>query len=264
MVRKLVVALFVFFAAPLFAQQQIQIIGTPTGSPGQIGGPTGVLTDQGPSRAICGGANQPRCGGKGATFQSYGLTECPAGTFFDLLRWSCWTCPAGMNRSADAVDTAFACEVKDAGVRGEFQPARRGGGQCPPGSFFDSIRGGECWACPGGYQRTAAHVEWPDACIAPQEFRGAQRFNRGRSRAAIRRTATSSTSTTAAAAGAARRGSRAPSTTSPAARPASGRARPRRPGWCRRPAAGRASSSTSSRAARAGAARRSSAAPYSR
>jgi hypothetical protein len=184
MFRSLCVALFIFFAGPLLAQQ-VQIITTPpTGTVqggGQLLGGSGQIIDVNakPSGPVCGGAGQPRCGSKVATFQSYGLTECPQGSFFDLLRWSCWTCPAGHNRTVDAVDSATACEISDASVRGEFIAARRAGGQCPPGSFFDSIRGGECWSCPGGYQRTAAHVEWADACIAPQAFSGAQRWNRG-------------------------------------------------------------------------------------
>lgn len=38
---------------------------------------------------------------------------------------------------------------------------------CPKGSFFDPIKGGECWSCSKGYNRTAYAVDSKKACVRP-------------------------------------------------------------------------------------------------
>lgn len=123
------------------------------------------------SGPVCGGVvnGQPQqpCGSKGATYEGAALGTCPAGSFFDIGKWECWTCPAGYDRSAAAVDTDRACAKPDKNVRGDFGPAQYRGPRCPAGSFFDPIRGGECWSCPAGYRRSAAHIEAGNACFIP-------------------------------------------------------------------------------------------------
>ena len=129
------------------------------------------------SGPVCGGVvnGQPQqpCGSKSATYEGAALGTCPAGSFFDIGKWECWTCPAGYDRSAAAVDTDRACAKPDKNVRGDFGPAQYRGPRCPAGSFFDPIRGGECWSCPAGYRRSAAHIEAGNACFIPaaEEFK---------------------------------------------------------------------------------------------
>src|SRR5262249_26969563 len=53
-------------------------------------------------------------------------------------------------------------------VRGEFGPAKLKGKACPPGSFWDPIRNGECWSCPPGFERSVMRVDDPKAaCHKP-------------------------------------------------------------------------------------------------
>jgi hypothetical protein len=122
------------------------------------------------SGPVCGGivngVAQPRCEPTKAEFISKSRNECPSGSFFDLTSWSCWSCPSGFNRSAAPVISEQACSQATSQtlerIRAEFVGAR-----CPAGSFFDPIRGGECWSCPGGYNRSAAHIEAVNACWIP-------------------------------------------------------------------------------------------------
>tara|TARA_R110001592_G_scaffold64194_4_gene197442 strand:+ start:16370 stop:18901 length:2532 start_codon:yes stop_codon:yes gene_type:complete len=121
--------------------------------------------------AICGSADLrtgkllPACGYSKATKTGKAVGKCPAGSFFDIGKWACYSCPAGFNRTANAVDTAAAC-VKSV-------PAERKGAiyaskhkSCPSGTFGDPRNGGECWKCPTGYGRTASAVDAWDACGA--------------------------------------------------------------------------------------------------
>jgi hypothetical protein len=51
------------------------------------------------------------------------------------------------------------CEFKSASHIGK---AKKIG--CAKGTFFDPIRGGECWSCPKDYIRTGTHIEKEKAC----------------------------------------------------------------------------------------------------
>jgi len=117
------------------------------------------------SGPICGGANQKKCGNKPAEFASKALGKCPKGSFFDIGKWQCWSCPKGYKRGLAAVDTARACSKPNKNIRGSFGPATFKGPVCPKGSFYDGIRGGECRKCPTGYKRSAAHVDAKNACF---------------------------------------------------------------------------------------------------
>lgn len=133
---------------------------------------------------ICGGVVNGKlqmdgCPAKPARFVSDVQYTCPAGSFFDA-NGNCYQCPAGYKRSAEPVTSDRACDKADSSVRGSFMPARFAGALCK-GGFFDSVRGGECWSCPQGYQRSAAPVGSPNACIVPagESWSGAQRHSKG-------------------------------------------------------------------------------------
>lgn len=116
---------------------------------------------------VCGGVLngklQPGCNDfKAAAYKGKARADCPAGSFFDIGTWSCWTCPPGYNRSAAAVTEHNACSkaVPPRPTRAKFH-YRTG---CPAGTFFDPRRGGECWSCPAGTKRTLAAVSEWNAC----------------------------------------------------------------------------------------------------
>lgn len=121
-----------------------------------------------PSGPVCGGIvngkAQPRCDKKAAEFTSAALGNCPSGSFFDIGLWQCWSCPKGYNRSLAAVDSAQACSRTNNKIVHKYQNAKFMGPVCPAGSFYDPIRGGECWKCPTGYKRSVFHVNLPTAC----------------------------------------------------------------------------------------------------
>lgn len=133
--------------------------------------PRGNIGPQGKSGPVCGGViggvPQKPCGSVPATFESDAVANCPAGSFFDIGKWSCWSCPTGFERTAEAVDAARACAKRDSSVRSELKSASFAGSLCPSGSFYDPIRGGECWSCPVGYKRSAAHIDAANACFVP-------------------------------------------------------------------------------------------------
>lgn len=104
------------------------------------------------------GQPQAACPPKSATKVGASQRDCPSGSFFDLTSWSCWQCPAKFSRSAAPVVSEQACsQPTAAGLKRTY--AKLVGGRCPSGSFFDIIRGGECWSCPSGYRRTTFSVE---------------------------------------------------------------------------------------------------------
>lgn len=109
---------------------------------------------------------QDLCGTGPATFESNATGECPAGTFADIGRWGCYTCPDGFDRGIAAVDSDRACTRESTNNQLErFVSATKVGTACPSGSFFDPIREGECWTCPSGFIRSAANIDWADACV---------------------------------------------------------------------------------------------------
>ena len=177
-------ALLFFTAAPDLSAQTTQpavgeiqgtlIIQEPTPVP-KVAEPAQIvvrgLEDFAPTYGPPAVASAPECGGmlpngqpqaacppKIATKVSAARRDCPSGSFFDLTTWSCWQCPASFNRSAAPVVSEQACSQPTAAGLTRAS-AKLLGGRCPQGSFFDPIRGGECWSCPSGYRRTVFSVE---------------------------------------------------------------------------------------------------------
>jgi len=122
-----------------------------------------------PGYPICGALNLRTnkllgpCSFSSATKTGKAVGECPRGSFFDIGTWSCFSCPAGYNRTGFAVDTPKACSKQ---VSAQYKPATRVGSHrsCPSGSFRDPRNGGECWSCPAGFGRTWSAVDAWDAC----------------------------------------------------------------------------------------------------
>lgn len=133
----------------------------------------GTYGPRGKSKALCGGTVngklQPPCPDQPAQFRGEAVTRCPKGSFFDLGSWSCWDCPAGYRRSARAVDGEKACVKQDPSAEGGYAPAKLMAAACPKGSFWDPVRGGECWSCPAGFNRSIARVESDWACVKPTQ-----------------------------------------------------------------------------------------------
>lgn len=169
LVPPIAIAFSILLAAGAANAQQITVAtaGQPTSSGPICGG-------------IVSGKAQPRCGAKPAFYEGAAAGTCPPGSFLDVGLWQCWSCPAGSTRTAAAVDTDRACSKPDKNIRGAFGRAQYRGPLCPPGSFHDPIRGGECWSCPSGYQRSAAHIDATNACFVParEDFRSINRHNR--------------------------------------------------------------------------------------
>ena len=169
----LILPLFIAFSVPAKA-------GLSSGTYGYSG--------SGQGKTLCGGLVngklQKPCGSTTAIFAADAVGKCPSGTFFDLTKWSCWSCPKGYVRagtekhgsSADEVaaaalralvpvDAPRACLKRNPARKAAYHTASLQGRVCPKGSFFDPTRGGECWSCPTGYTRSVAPVEWADACV---------------------------------------------------------------------------------------------------
>ncbi|PHM20536.1 MAG: hypothetical protein CK604_06330 [Curvibacter sp. PD_MW3] len=135
----------------------------------------------GESKPVCGafykGQLQPPCDTKPAVFQADAVGSCPAGSFPDLGHGGCYSCPAGYQRGSDAVDGSLACfKIDNSPIASS--PAKLAQGACPPGSFFDPIRDGECYSCPPGFTRSLAHIDAPNACFIPahEAFSRAQKI----------------------------------------------------------------------------------------
>ncbi len=133
---------------------------------GRIDGPF-VIGPVGKSMTSCGVQGTQLCGYKPAEFVHNSSSNCPAGSFMDIGRMSCWSCPKGFVRGGAAVDTERACTKADATAAQDFKPATFQSYLCPEGTFHDPLRGGECWKCPPGFNRSAASVEAPNACHVP-------------------------------------------------------------------------------------------------
>ncbi len=116
------------------------------------------------------------------TATRHGKAGCGPGQFFDLLTGSCWSCPAGYNRTIFSVEGSTACEKP---ARSEFIAAlsTRGSGiigtDCPGGYVFDFALG-RCYRCPSGSSKFILRA-WNDAgaCerVIAAEFSGASRHN---------------------------------------------------------------------------------------
>lgn len=125
------------------------------------------------SGPICGGVidgkpQAPPCPSKYATYHGPSPRACPEGSTQAEFSASgrCFDCPEGM-----LLNTFFpansdrACVEKDPNVKHEFMKATWIGRLCPEGSFYDPVRGGECWSCPEGFKRSAASVASKNACV---------------------------------------------------------------------------------------------------
>lgn len=127
---------------------------------------------------VVGGKPQPSCSTNYARYEGAAVGKCPAGSIFDVGLWQCWSCPRGFERTAAAVDTDRACgreaTAQERQKTAQFARAALLGPLCPPAdpwfekSFYDSIRGGECWACPKGYATNVLpRVDAWDKCTRP-------------------------------------------------------------------------------------------------
>jgi hypothetical protein len=146
-------------------------------------GATGVITPA--CGAFFNGQKMPECANQPAVFEQPAQGTCPAGTIFDIGRWSCWKCPPGFTRGGAAVDSDRACErtatAAERGNKPEFQAAALVGDRCPAGAFFDTIGGGSCWACPPEHNMNLlVHVQAGDKCTRParHELKAAIRHQR--------------------------------------------------------------------------------------
>lgn len=143
--------------------------------------PTVLSTSQTVCGGLVNGKLQEPCQDRPAKFEQAAQGTCPAGTIFDLTRWSCWSCPEGFSRhDLAAIDSDRGCSRPKQTNKPRFQPATFKGPLCEEGSFFDPIRGGECWSCPNGYKRSWAHVEAGNACVVPanSDFKPSNRHGR--------------------------------------------------------------------------------------
>ena len=152
---------------------------SPSNQPLKVTSPLGYGQAFDPNNLYAGKSGAPVCGGfwygklqakcppSPATFVAEAVGACPAGSFLDAGAGSCWACPDGYIRTADALTSATACAKSDLSVPLKRMTAKFAGGLCPAGSFFDPIRGGECYSCPSGYQRSAAHIDADNACFVP-------------------------------------------------------------------------------------------------
>ncbi len=122
---------------------------------------------QGKGASTCGGVGQAKCTDKPATFMAAAVGTCPTGSFFDIGKWQCYTCPSGYNRTLEPVDGDHACSKADPTVKLQQLPATFAGRLCPAPTFYDPIHGGQCYRCPAGTRRSAASVEASNACFEP-------------------------------------------------------------------------------------------------
>ncbi|MEM1324652.1 MAG: hypothetical protein AAGI23_01800 [Bacteroidota bacterium] len=89
-------------------------------------------------------------------------SDCPTkykGSFLDVGRGECWSCPAGYGRTLEAVDSEKACSK---GVFGPFKQATKKG---KPGCDSNSFpHGNTCYSCPDGFERTLSKIDGDKAC----------------------------------------------------------------------------------------------------
>ena len=113
--------------------------------------------------ARCGGLNQRACKASPARYMGK-PGRCARGQFYDIKTRACWSCPRGYNRTIFRIRGKKACQKKGAIVGKWFKARYHGATGCRRPSFFDPRRGGECWACPSGYNRTVWPVTGRGAC----------------------------------------------------------------------------------------------------
>jgi hypothetical protein len=98
--------------------------------------------------------------------------SCPKGSYFDPRNGGeCWSCPAKNKRTVFPVNGGKACEIplhEDFAKAGKKRKNSKVGQGCPKNQFWD-VKGGNgllgaCYACPGGFHRTAFAVDNKKAC----------------------------------------------------------------------------------------------------
>ena len=159
------------------------VTGTNLGAPITVTGSIDTANIPGPvgaSAATCGVSGKGLCPNVGAQLINNADVTCPSGSFPDLGRSACYSCPEGYTRSIHAVDNYKACQKPDSSIVGGYRAATFKAPLCATGSFFDPIRGGECYSCPSGYNRSAAHIDATNACYIPihEEFSSATHHKR--------------------------------------------------------------------------------------
>ena len=148
-----------FIASPIYAQQYII---TSSGNIIDLS-KTWHQTSYSKGELIC--VDQLLCGTTQADYVGpFKLdTTCDRG-FFDMIHGgTCWTCPKGQGwiRTSKHIEKDDACWRP---VGSEYTPTLTGGG-CPSDTFFDPRNGGECWSCPGMYNRGVVAVTDSKACF---------------------------------------------------------------------------------------------------
>ncbi|MFK8010615.1 MAG: hypothetical protein AB8B80_01150 [Marinicellaceae bacterium] len=145
-----------------------------------------------PATTTCGGEGQEDCLGTAATFTRSANPDCPAGTRFNLFTWACYSCPEDYKLSFEGgfdPESERACSKRinrpsSTGTPIEqlindivnlteqnTSPATLHGTACPAGSFFDPIRGGECWSCPSSHpKRSWDHIDTATACVSSTDM----------------------------------------------------------------------------------------------
>jgi hypothetical protein len=90
---------------------------------------------------------------------------CPSGTFLDVGRGECWSCPEGYSRTAYPVTSVRACERPR--LTAKAVRHQRGTGliktDCPDGQFLHALNG-YCYSCPSGLKRTVHPIDSKNAC----------------------------------------------------------------------------------------------------
>ena len=115
------------------------------------------------------GCSRPDASVEGEYFAAkFAGPHCPSGSFHDIGRNECWSCPSGFRRTANAVTANNAC-VNPTGMAWDwvYRAAtfhKKAG--CQEGEISDPRNGGECWVCPEATGRTAFAVNDQRACRA--------------------------------------------------------------------------------------------------
>jgi len=115
------------------------------------------------------GCSRPDASIEGEYFAAkFAGPHCPSGSFHDIGRNECWSCPSGFRRTANAVTANNAC-VNPTGMAWDwvYRSAtfhKKAG--CQEGEISDPRNGGECWVCPEATGRTAFAVNDQRACRA--------------------------------------------------------------------------------------------------
>lgn len=106
-----------------------------------------------------------------------GDRQCPEGSSFeDIDGGTCWSCPAGYQRTNAPINEAAACvragTTEYAKATNYGNGSGKGGRECGPGQFWDAYNKGTCWSCPDGFSRARKEeITSERACerVTPEE-----------------------------------------------------------------------------------------------